>query len=243
MKNRITAALTAAILTISFTVSATAEEPQVIPQDSILTNGKPITEENVLEILHQLEVEWPARTPWDDPKLNPDTCKNAAPSTETGRLMWTYRTNRTYGCGGYASMISSRIFGDQVNPCRQLEDLTQIRPDDVIFRVSNATGRIWHITVALESPNDLHSYHITDAASIAGVPDGLCRSNRTSRHFLCEQTVPPAFRPVSTGHCPKVRDAGRNRAAHHTAYVPSLICHASIGRECGYPVYPMSFGT
>jgi len=164
MKNRITAALAAAILTISFIVSATAEEPQVIPQNGILTNGKPITEENVLELLHQLEVKWPAWTPWDDPKLNPDTNKNTAPSAETGKLMRNYRTNGTYGCGGYASMISSRIFGDQVNPCRRLEDLTQIRPGDVIFRVSNATGRSWHVTVALESPNDLHSYHITDGS-------------------------------------------------------------------------------
>jgi len=134
MKNRITAALTAAILTISFTASAAAAEPQTVaPQDGVLINGKPITEENVLELLHQLEVEWPAWTPWDDPKLNPDTNKNTVPSTETGKLMRSYRTNSTYGCGGYASMISSRIFGDQVNPCRQLDDLTQIRPGDVIF--------------------------------------------------------------------------------------------------------------
>ncbi len=163
MKNRITTALTAAILTISFTASATAVETQTVTQqDGALTNGKPITEENVLEILHQLEVEWPAWTPWDDPRLNPDTNRNTIPSTEAGKLMRSYRTNGTYGCGGYASMISSRIFGDQTNPCRQLDDLTQIRPGDVIFRVSNATGRIWHVTVALESPNDLRGYHITD---------------------------------------------------------------------------------
>jgi len=162
VKNRITAALTAAILTIGLTVSAAAGEPQiVVQQDGILTNAKPITEENVLELLHQLEVEWPAWTPWDDPKLNPDTNKNTVPSTETRKLMRSYRTNGIYGYGGYASMISSRIFGNQANPCRQLEDLTQIRPGDVIFRVSNTTGRIWHVTVALESPNDLHGYHVT----------------------------------------------------------------------------------
>ncbi len=63
-KARIIAALTAAILTISFTASATAVETQTITQqDGILTNGKPITEENVLEILHQLELEWPALDP------------------------------------------------------------------------------------------------------------------------------------------------------------------------------------
>ncbi len=61
-------------------------------------------------------------------------------------------------------MISSRIFGDHANPYRQLEDLTQIRPGDVIFRVTNATGRIWHVIAALESPNGLHSYHVTDSS-------------------------------------------------------------------------------
>ncbi len=162
-KARIIAALTAAILTISFTAPAMAAEPQIIvPQNGILTNGKPIAEENVLEILHQLEVEWSAWTLWDDPKLNPDTNKNTVLSTETAKLMRSYHTNGTYRYGGYASMISSRIFGDQANPCRRLEDLTQIRPSDVIFRVSNTTGRIWHVTVALESPNDLHGYHVTD---------------------------------------------------------------------------------
>ncbi len=65
-------------------------------QDGILTKRKPITEENVLEILHQLEVEWPAWALRDDPKLHPDTNKNTVPSTET-RI---YRTNGTYGCGG-----------------------------------------------------------------------------------------------------------------------------------------------
>lgn len=131
-------------------------------QDGTLTNGKPITEENVLEILHQLEVEWPAWIPWDDPKLNPNIYKNTVPSAETGKLIRRYYVNGTYVCGGYASMISSCIFGNQTNPFHQLEDLTQIRPGDMIFRVTNTTGKIWHVTVALESPNTPHSYHVTD---------------------------------------------------------------------------------
>lgn len=132
------------------------------PGDGYLVNGKPITEENVLEILRNLEEEWPTWTPWDDPKLNPDTYKNTVPSTEVNKVMRSYRTNGTYGCGGYASMISSSIFGDKINPCRRLDDLSQIRPGDIIFRVSNRTGTVWHVEVALESPNNLHSYHITD---------------------------------------------------------------------------------
>jgi len=126
MKTRKIAALAAGILFALSISTAQAAEPQPqqtdtsvsIPQDGCLTNGKPITEENVLKILRQLEEEWPTWTPWDDPKLNPDTYKNTVPSTESAKLMRRYRINSTYGCGGYASMISSRIFGDKINPYR-----------------------------------------------------------------------------------------------------------------------------
>ena len=162
MKTRKIAAFAASIL-LTLSISTTqAAEISDIPQDGFLTNGKAVTEENVLELLRQLETEWPVGTPWDDPKLNPDTLKNTAPSTESGNLMRGYRTNGTYGCGGYASMISSLVFGDTANPARRLEDLTQIRPGDIVFRVNNATGKIWHVAIALESPNAVHAYHITD---------------------------------------------------------------------------------
>ena len=154
--------LAGAMTAVLLTTPAQAVETQSSQTDGFLTNGEPITEENVLKLLCQLEAEWPTGTPWDDPKLNPDTRKNTVPSAESGKLMRSYHTNGTYGCGGYASMISSLIFGDKTNPCRRVEDLTQIRPGDIIFRVSNATGKIWHVTIALESPNDIHAYHITD---------------------------------------------------------------------------------
>lgn len=150
MKTRKIAALAASILLTLSISTAQAAEISDIPQDGFLTNGKAVTEENVLELLRQLETEWPVGTPWDDPKLNPDTRKNTMPSTESGILMRGYRTNGTYGCGGYASMISSLVFGDTANPARRLEDLTQIRPGDIVFRVNNATGKIWHVAIALE---------------------------------------------------------------------------------------------
>lgn len=136
------------------------QEPQHTG-DGYLTNGKPITEENVLELLHQIEQDWPAGTIWGTHNT-PGTHKNSIPSTESGRIMRIYPVSNAYGCGAYASMISSCIFGDTVNPCRKLDNLCQIRPGDIVFRVNNSTGKVWHVTVALESPNNLHGYHITD---------------------------------------------------------------------------------
>jgi len=132
--------------------------------DGCLANGKTVTEENVLEILRQLEKDWPNGTVWGT-KETPGTFKNEVPGAAAKYVMDTMQVNGIYGCGGYAAMISSLVFGDDTNPARKLDDLSQIRPGDIIFRVHNETGKIWHVTVALESPNEINAFHITDGNS------------------------------------------------------------------------------
>ena len=139
----------------SITVSTQSEG------DRYLANGKPVTEENVLELLHEIERDWPTGTVWGTHNT-PGTHKNEVPSTAASRVMDHYWVSRTYGCSGYASMVSSLVFGDDANPARQITDLSQIRPGDILLRVQNGTGKIWHVTVALESPNDMNSFHYTD---------------------------------------------------------------------------------
>ena len=129
--------------------------------DGYLANGKPVTEENVLDLLRQIEQDWPNGTVWGTHDT-PGTYKNEVPSTEAKRLMNAYKVNAYYACGGYASMVSSLIFGDTANPTRQVEDLSRIRPGDIIFLVRNDTGRLWHVMVALESPNGMNAFHCTD---------------------------------------------------------------------------------
>ena len=138
----------------------TSAAPQGIG-DGYLTNGKPITEENVLELLHQIEKDWPTNTIWGTSKT-PGTHKNEIPSKVSGRVMQSYGVSNTYGCGAYASMVSSLIFGDAANSGRKLEDLSQIRPGDIIFQVHNNSGKIWHVTVALETPNRINAFYTTD---------------------------------------------------------------------------------
>lgn len=126
-----------------------------------VTNGKPVTEENVLEMLHKIEKDWPQDTIWGTSKT-PGTHKNDVSSTEAQRIMDTYPVDSTYACGGYAAMVSSLIFGDAENPGRKLEDNTQIRPGDIIFLVNNATGKVWHVMIALETPDEVHAFQYTD---------------------------------------------------------------------------------
>ena len=135
--------------------------PETGEGDGYLTNGKPITEENVLEILRQLEQDWPTGTVWGT-RNTPGTHKNDVPSTEARHIIGNYPVNSTYGCGGYAAMVGSLLFGDTENPGRKLDDLAQIRPGDIIFLVNNATGEIWHVEIALESPNENHAFQYTD---------------------------------------------------------------------------------
>jgi len=129
--------------------------------DGYLTNGKPVTEENVLEILRQLETDWPSGTIWGR-KETPGTHKNEVPGAVAKYIMDTMWVNGIYGCGGYAAMVSSLIFGDKTNPARKVDDLLQLRPGDILFLVNNKDGSIWHVMVALESPDEIHAYHITD---------------------------------------------------------------------------------
>ena len=164
MKKKMMIALAASILLTVNTPAALAAQATTEPElvtESCLTNGKPVTEENVLELLRQIQQDWPTNTIWGTAKT-PGTHKNEVSSTESGRVMQSYRVSNTYGCGAYASMVSSLVFGDTANPARRLEDLTQIRPGDIIFRVRNDSGKIWHVTVALESPNEKNGFYITD---------------------------------------------------------------------------------
>lgn len=129
--------------------------------DGYLTNGMPVTEENVLALLRQLEQDWPTGTIWGTHDT-PNTHKNEVPSTAASEVMDEYLVSEYYGCSGYAAMISSLIFGDASNPARRLEDLSKIRPGDIVFRVDNETGAVWHIVVALETPNEVHAFRVTD---------------------------------------------------------------------------------
>ena len=131
--------------------------------DGFLSNGKPVTEENVLEILRQLKQDWPHGTVWGTHNTS-GTHKNEVPSTAANRIMDVYCVSEYYGCSGYASMVSSLIFGDRTNPGRKLDDLTKMRPGDTVFVVS-PDGVVGHVVIALESPNQDGRFHYTDGNS------------------------------------------------------------------------------
>ena len=146
------------------TLNGTAENLPAPSQgigDGYLTNGKPITEENVLELLREIEKDWPTGTVWGTHNT-PGTHKNEVPSTVSGQIMRSYGESNIYGCGAYASMVSSLIFGNKANPAYKIDDLSQMRPGDIVFRVHNQTNTIWHITIVLDSPDEKNAFHVTE---------------------------------------------------------------------------------
>lgn len=169
--NRLVTGITCTALIASLSLTALAAEApadqnttayaQAQTTEYTLTNGKAVTEENVLELLRQIEQDWPTGTTWGTHNT-PGTHKNEVASTVSGQIMRSYHVSNTYGCGAYASVVSSLIFGDTSNPGRKLEDLSQIRPGDIIFQIRNDSGKIVHVTLALESPSDINAFHITE---------------------------------------------------------------------------------
>lgn len=95
-----------------------------------LTNGKPITEENVIELLAELEDKYPNGTP--------SGSKDYYTSIQFGT---------GYECAGFAFRISDEVFGKAENPKRRVDDLSEIRPGDTIRTLKD--GKSVHWTTAL----------------------------------------------------------------------------------------------
>ena len=50
-------------------------------------------------------------------------------------------------------MLSDYVFGPSANPARRLEDNTQVRPGDIVFRV-NPDGAAAHVNIAMTTAHD-----------------------------------------------------------------------------------------
>jgi len=98
-----------------------------------LANGKAITGANILEILAELEQEYPDGTEWDENK---------------------YYYSPTFGahggCNAWAFMVSDRIFGDYAS-YRTHSNLADARVGDVVLLLDKNTREEFHYFVATSS--------------------------------------------------------------------------------------------
>lgn len=119
-----------------------------------LNNGKPITEENVIELLAKAKTIWPADTSWGNSgDSNNHWYENTDLNTQVKSFIRTiYNNDTSYACGGFAAMISDYLFGKYNNPMRRLDDVSKTRPGDIVIRLKD-TGRVDHIMVATSAPD------------------------------------------------------------------------------------------
>lgn len=127
--------------------------------DFTLANGKTITEENVLAIIQELLKEYPAGMTWNGSTARPGTA-----STALNKISQAYaavptgmHTNMQIACGGFASLVSDRIFGSgDANPARKVP-VEQVRPGDVIIML-NAEGKLTHVAIAASRITGIDTY-------------------------------------------------------------------------------------
>lgn len=92
-----------------------------------LTNGKPITADNIREMLTIFEGSFPEGTAWEDS----DFYRYNSPSFGSVRA-----------CSAFAAALSDSIFGEDA-PIRQHQDFNALKPGDVIW-LKNIENGYWH---------------------------------------------------------------------------------------------------
>ncbi|WP_297300967.1 S-layer homology domain-containing protein [uncultured Oscillibacter sp.] len=110
-----------------------------------LTNGKPVTEANILELLSELQAKYPEHTSF----VNGYSAGNN--STDVRTAVRSYKdSNGLYcstsaGCGGWAALVSDYIFGQTGFPARKIAT-ADARPGDIGISV-DGNGKLTHVFI------------------------------------------------------------------------------------------------
>jgi len=124
-----------------------------------LANGEDVTIENVLHILDQLEKDYPTGTIWGSKDtLNNNTytfgeeafdviaITNQWYSNDGRKRGRQSHTSTVAGCGGFAGMVSDAIFGQCCAPCREVTNMDDIRPGDILIKFTD-DGYLTHVSI------------------------------------------------------------------------------------------------
>lgn len=153
------------------TGTQTPTQPET-PAAKTLSNGKPVTEANVIALLNELKTKYPEGTSFangyskgntsTDIKAVTNTYKAKRPDSSTvGRL------STTAGCGGWMALASDYIFGQSGFPLRKVA-FRNARPGDILLILDNL-GRIEHVEIITAKPHhepecELWRAYTTDAS-------------------------------------------------------------------------------
>ena len=105
--------------------------------EGYLTNGKPITEANIKEMLADVQESMPQYTPWDDGKDYDYTTRVFPQYSSVG------------GCASYAAALSDYIFGKDA-PSTTHQNFDQIKVGDIVWIQDSSTGED-HIVLVIDT--------------------------------------------------------------------------------------------
>ena len=142
------------------TPEAPAPETPSTPAAGTLTNGKPITVENVTELMNELRAQYPSKTDAGTYSGGPMTIRKIINTyTFTGN---SGTTSTSYACGGWAARVFDYIFGQDVT-FRQVS-YDEARVGDLLIKV-DSQGRLMHVAI------------VSDRKTINGRPNQVCTTD------------------------------------------------------------------
>ena len=142
------------------TPEAPAPETPSTSAAGTLTNGKPITVENVTELMNELRAQYPSKTDAGTYSGGPMTIRKIINTyTFTGN---SGTTSTSAGCGGWAARVFDYIFDKNVT-FRQV-GYDEARVGDLLINV-NSQGYATHVAI------------VSDRKTVNGIPNMLCTTD------------------------------------------------------------------
>lgn len=127
----------------------------------LLANGQLATVENVQAILDEIKEEYPDNTAWGASTGNyyKDAGDVYAKDRDVSNIINEVNGNTDLkrACGGWACMVSERIFGKTGAPGREVTNINNIRPGDIVIKFSN-TGTLVHVSIVTSTEMSTNNY-------------------------------------------------------------------------------------
>lgn len=117
-----------------------------------LNNGKPITAENITEMMLEAQKIWPEGMVWAEREVPNNNWYQFASRTVTQGLHTSpCNASANYGCGAFAAMLSDYVFGKTSNPMYRVADISKLRPGDIVYWLPSPAMPIGHVVIVVDT--------------------------------------------------------------------------------------------
>ena len=144
----------------------TPAQQETKPAPTTLTNGKAVTEENVLAMLEELKSQYPEGMDFSEGYPLGETSP-VRPATHPyfRKRDPSSHTSSTLGCGGWATLLSDAMLGQNGFPVRKVT-LAEARPGDIMILLQD--GLLVHVAIitrGASTEDGKTTFVVTEAAT------------------------------------------------------------------------------